>query len=276
MIRVEGLTFGYTEGPPILRGIDLGIGECEFVGLVGANGSGKSTLARHFNGLLLPDQGRVTVDGFDTADDEKIWEIRTLVGMVLQNPENQIVGSVVEDDVAFGPENLGVPAGEIRSRVDNALRSTGLEGQIAKTPANLSGGQKQRLAIAGALAMLPRYLVLDEATSMLDPEGRREVLQVIQELHRREGMTIVLVTHLLEELEAADRIVAIEGGTLAFDGPPEGLLGERGLLERLELDPPPLRQVYLKLLELGLIEDLPAVTAESLAAALTDGRSPQV
>lgn len=235
MIEVRDLHFGYQPDRPILRGIDLDIQEGSYVGIVGSNGSGKSTFTKHLNSLLLPTRGTVRVDGVSTSDDPDA--ARTLVGMVLQNPENQIVGTVVEDDVAFGPENLRLEHDELVRRVDEALARVRLESCRGRGAETLSGGQKQRLAIAGILAMRPRYVVVDEPTSMLDPVGRREVIQCLEDLHQA-GVTVIHVTHLLEELLGADRILAMELGEVTFDGSPRDLFLDRLRMERLRLELP--------------------------------------
>lgn len=203
--------------------------------IIGPNGSGKSTLARHFNALLLPTRGTVTVNGLSTADPANRWEIRCRVGMVLQNPDNQLVAAVVEEDVAFGPENLGLPPEEVRRRVDRALALVGLGEQRLRPPHSLSGGQKQRLAIAGALAMKPSCLVLDEPTAMLDPAGRREVIQTLLSLNREEGLTVVLVTHFMEEAVLADRVWVLSGGRLVLEGTPAQVFSHREALQKIGL-----------------------------------------
>jgi energy-coupling factor transport system ATP-binding protein len=235
MIEVRDLHFGYQPDRPTLRGIDLDIEEGSYVGIVGSNGSGKSTFTKHLNALLLPTKGTVLVDGVSTVDDPDA--ARTLVGMVLQNPENQIVGTVVEDDVAFGPENLRLEHDELVRRVDEALDRVGLGVCRGRGSETLSGGQKQRLAIAGILAMRPRYVVVDEPTSMLDPVGRREVIDCLEDLHQA-GVTVIHVTHLLEELLGADRILAMEHGEVTFDGTPRDLFLDRKRMDRLRLELP--------------------------------------
>lgn len=250
MIEVKDLHFSYPDGREVLRGVDLSIEEGAYVGVVGANGSGKSTFLKHLNALLLPTQGQVLVDGECTAASPDA--ARSRVGMVLQNPENQIVGSVVEDDVAFGPENLRHPHEEIVSRVGEALARVGLAGLEGRAAETLSGGQKQRLAIAGVLAMRPRHIVVDEPTSMLDPAGREEVRACLRGLNRDHGITVLHVTHLLEELGEATRVLAIAEGQVVFDGPPEDLFRSHELLERLELELP--AEVALAL---GLERELP-------------------
>ena len=224
IIRAEALRFSYTsaEGvaPVVLDGVDLSIQEGTFVAVLGHNGSGKSTLAKHMNAILLPSGGKVYVDGIDTVDEDRLLDIRRTVGMVFQNPDNQIVANVVEEDVAFAPENLGVPPAEIRERVDDALRAVGMYEFREHAPHLLSGGQKQRVAIAGVIAMQPRCIVLDEPTAMLDPIGRSEVLRTIRDLNRKKGVTVVLITHHMDEAAQADRLVVMTKGRVIADGPP--------------------------------------------------------
>ena len=225
IIETKDLTFSYPadegeEPVPALRGVDLAIERGSFVVVLGHNGSGKSTLAKTFNGVLLPTGGHVYVDGMDTADEDKLLAIRRTVGMVFQNPDNQIVANVVEEDVAFAPENLGVPTEEIRRRVDEALRLVDMSAFVRHAPHLLSGGQKQRIAIAGVIAMEPACIVLDEATAMLDPVGRREVLTAVHRLNRERGTTVVLITHHMNEAEDADRVIVMDDGRVAMDGTP--------------------------------------------------------
>ena len=242
MIQVRDLSYTYDSGRPgettALSGVDLEIRRGEFVAIAGPNGSGKSTLARHFNALLLPTRGQVLVDGLDTALPENLWEIRRRVGMVFQNPDNQIVSTLVEEDVAFGPENLGIPPPEVRERVEEALVLAGLSRFRQHAPHLLSGGQKQRLALAGVLAMRPSCLVLDEPTAMLDPAGRRELLETLQRLNRTRGATVVLITHYMEEAALAGRVIVMAAGKIALDGPPEEVFARAGQLEELGLELP--------------------------------------
>ena len=225
IIQTQDLRFSYTtaEGvaPIVLDGVSLDIAEGSFVAVLGHNGSGKSTLAKHFNAILLPTGGRVYVDGIDTASEERLLDIRRTVGMVFQNPDNQIVANVVEEDVAFAPENLGVPPEEIRRRVDDALKTVGMYEYREHAPHLLSGGQKQRVAIAGVIAMQPRCIVLDEPTAMLDPIGRRDVLRTIKALNRERGVTVVLITHHMDEAAQADRLVVMAKGRVVADGTPQ-------------------------------------------------------
>ena len=224
-------------GKVALDGISLDIEKGSFVAVVGMNGSGKSTLAKCFNGLLAPTEGRVIVSGFDTAEDEHIWDVRSRVGMVFQNPDNQIVSSIVEDDVAFGPENLGVEPKEIRRRVDDALKRVGMYELKDKGAHMLSGGQKQRIAIAGAIAMRPECIVFDEPTAMLDPKGRASVMSIIKDLNA-EGITCILITHFMSEAEQADRIIVLKKGKVLCDRTPAELFSDREMIERAGLEMP--------------------------------------
>lgn len=275
MIEVKGLTFRYSpEQGQVLRGIDLTIPSGSHVGLVGSNGSGKSTFGKHLNALLQPEEGVVMVDGLDVANAANAHLARQKVGMVFQNPDNQIVATIVEDDVAFGPENLGLPPDEIGRRVEWALATTGLTGLRLRSPATLSGGQRQRLAIASVLAMRPRHLVFDEPTSMLDPAGRDEVLAVMDVLRDDEGITIIHITHHMEELLHADTVVALDAGTVAFEGPPARFFGDDALLVKLGIQVPPLLLLTRQLQRAGLVpgERLPRTPAE-LALWLSRSRS---
>lgn len=241
-IRVEHLSHVFHAGEEdayrALSDISLSIADGEFLAVLGTNGSGKSTLARHFNALLLPTEGRCTVAGLDTKETQELWRIRQLVSMVFQNPDNQIIAAVVEDDVAFGPENLGIEPAEIRVRVRDALAAVGMERYRTAAPHLLSGGQKQRVAIAGALAMRTRCLVLDEPTAMLDPRGRAEVLRAVKKLHEEQGMTIVYITHFMEEAIAADRIVLMDAGRVVMDGTPHEVFSQSEKVRALGLDIP--------------------------------------
>lgn len=242
MIRIEDLVFEYTrdeDQQPVsaIRNVSLNIERGSFTAIIGRNGSGKSTLAKNINALLLPSSGAVYVNGFDTRKEEQVWDIRQSAAMVFQNPDNQIVSSIVEDDVAFGPENLGIPPEEIRRRVDSALNSVNMYEHRKKAPHLLSGGQKQRIAIAGAIAMRPECIVFDEPTAMLDPRGRSEVMSIIKELHG-EGITVVLITHFMEEAAQADRIVIMDQGKIALDGTPRQIFSRVDELRGLNLDVP--------------------------------------
>ena len=239
MIELNEISYRY-EGAQesALSGMSLTILDGEMLAIVGHNGSGKSTLAKHLNGLLTPDSGRVLVDGMDTGDEGKLLSIRQRVGMVFQNPDNQLVTAIVEEDVGFGPENLGVPPAEIRERVDSALREVGMTDYADRAAHALSGGQKQRVAIAGMLAMRPEVLVLDEATAMLDPDGRREVLDIVSRLHRETGITVVMITQHMEETLPCDRVVVMAGGKISFTGTPREVFRRSGELRELGLDVP--------------------------------------
>ncbi len=242
MIEAKGVEFQYEypDEPPqkVLLGIDLAIEPGSFVALLGHNGCGKSTLAKHFNAMLLPTGGAVFVRGIDTTDEDRKYDIRSTVGMVLQNPDNQLVSTIVEEDVAFGPENLGIPPDEIRRRVDDALKAVGMYDYREHAPHKLSGGQKQRVAIAGIIAMQPDCIVLDEPTAMLDPKGRREVMETIRTLNRERGITVVLITHYMDEAVQADRVVVMDEGTVLMDGTPREVFSRVGELRRVELDVP--------------------------------------
>ena len=244
MLETENLSFVYPaaeedgEGTKALCGVSLSIERGSFVVILGHNGSGKSTLAKTFNAVLLPAGGRVLVEGMDTADEKLLLAIRERVGMVFQNPDNQIVANVVEEDVAFAPENLGVPTDEIRERVDTALRLVGMEKFVQHAPHLLSGGQKQRIAIAGVLAMRPKCIVLDEATAMLDPMGRAEVLAAIDRLHREENITVVLITHHMNEAENADRVIVMNDGEVVMDGAPREVFTRADELREIGLAVP--------------------------------------
>lgn len=273
MIEVNHLSHLYVdENGNDVRALDdvsLSIRRGEFVAIIGTNGSGKSTLAKHFNVLLQPTGGNVTVCGFDTLDDEHIWNIRQHVGMVFQNPDNQIVAAVVEEDVAFGPENLGVPSAEIRKRVDDALAAVKMTEYAEHGPHLLSGGQKQRIAIAGVLAMKPDCIVLDEPTAMLDPKGRLEVLETIHRLNKEEGITIVIITHFMEEAVTADRVVVMKNGVKLQEGTPREIFTQVDTLKDLGLDVPVAAEVASKLIQKGI--DIPndIITNDELGDALT-------
>jgi energy-coupling factor transport system ATP-binding protein len=264
-----------------LRGVDLTIDRGEFVALIGANGSGKSTLARHFNALLLPTSGAVRVDGLSTADPRTLWEVRGRVGMVFQNPENQLVASTVEEDVAFGPENWGLPPAEIRARVDAALKFVGLESDRNTPPQMLSGGQKQLVAIAGALAgavvgaspARPTSIVFDEPTSMLDPRGRRQVMGTIQRLNAEEGLTVILITQSMEEAAAADRVLVMHAGEIAMDGPPREVFDKDEQLEVFGLGIPPVAEIARSLRRRDVPLRPGLLTIEALTHALSTSPS---
>ena len=273
MITAQGVTFQYDnpeEAPRlVLEGIDLSIERGSFVALLGHNGSGKSTLAKHFNAMLLPTGGRVLVEGIDTAEEEQKYEIRRMVGMVLQNPDNQLVSTIVEEDVAFGPENLGVPPEEIRRRVDDALRAVDMYDYREHAPDKLSGGQKQRVAIAGILAMQPDCIVLDEPTAMLDPKGRREVLDTIHRLNRERGMTVVLITHYMDEAAGADRVVVMDEGRILMDAAPRQVFARVEELRAVELDVPQPTELCHLLRKAGVPLPEDVLTVEECVSALS-------
>ena len=272
IIQARDLTFRYTtaEGvaPTVLDHVDLDIEAGTFVAILGHNGSGKSTFAKHLNAILLPTSGKVYVDGMDTTDEDKLLDIRRTIGMVFQNPDNQIVASVVEEDVAFAPENLGVPSDEIRRRVDEALAAVGMTEYARHAPHLLSGGQKQRVAIAGVLAMRPRCIVLDEPTAMLDPVGRREVLDTVCRLQRELGMTVVLITHHMDEAARAQRLVVMDNGHVVMDGPPAQVFQNVVGLRRLGLEVPDSVSLLYELRQAGLDVPLDVLTCEDCAQAL--------
>ena len=273
MIETKDLTFAYpsAEGERstlALDGVSLSIEKGSFVVILGHNGSGKSTLAKMFNAVLLPSGGTVYVDGMDTGNEELLLEIRRRVGMVFQNPDNQIVANVVEEDVAFAPENLGVPSAEIRVRVDRALAAVGMEQFVQHAPHLLSGGQKQRIAIAGVLAMKPKCIVLDEATAMLDPIGRSEVLSTIERLHKQDGITVVLITHHMNEAENADRVIVMNDGRLAMDGVPREMFSRKAELEKLGLTVPDTVLLLDSLRQGGMDVPLDAVTVDECVDAI--------
>jgi energy-coupling factor transport system ATP-binding protein len=271
IIETQHLDFTYqteTGMLPVLKDVNLSIAEGSFVAILGHNGSGKSTLAKHFNAILLPSGGKVYVSGMDTADEEQLLEIRRTVGMVFQNPDNQIVANVVEEDVAFAPENLGVPPAEIRQRVDDALKLVGMYAYRTHAPHLLSGGQKQRIAIAGVIAMQPRCIVLDEPTAMLDPIGRREVMRTIHKLNRTHGITMILITHHMEEAAQAQRVVVMDHGKILADGAPKEVFPQVELLRSIGLDVPETVELLHRLREQGCPLPLDALSPEECSQAI--------
>ena len=260
MIRAEKLTFDYAktneEGnveswKRAVDGVDLEVRSGEFIAILGHNGSGKSTLAKHINAILLPTEGTLWVDGMDTKDEDKLWDIRQDAGMVFQNPDNQIIGTVVEEDVGFGPENLGVPTDEIWERVEESLKAVGMLKYRKHSPNRLSGGQKQRVAIAGVMAMHPRCIVLDEPTAMLDPHGRKSVIRTVQKLNREEQITVILITHYMEEVIEADRVIVMDDGKVVMQGTPREIFSRVDRLKELRLDVPQATLVAYELQKKG-------------------------
>ena len=268
IIRIENMSFEYErdedrEPVKAIRDLSLCVEKGSFTAVIGKNGSGKSTLAKNLNGLLLPTGGKVFVKGWDTADEEHIWDVRQTAGMVFQNPDNQLVSSIVEDDVAFGPENLGVDPVEIRQRVDKALSSVNMGEYKNKSPHLLSGGQKQRIAIAGVVAMKPECIIFDEPTAMLDPRGRQEIMDIIEELHD-EGITVILITHFMDEAACADRIVIVNEGRIFLDGTPGEVFREYDLIKSISLDVPMAVELAQRLRKRGVKIPEDVITSEGL------------
>lgn len=268
IITIENLTFEYMRGEesqPVraISNLNLEIERGSFTAIIGKNGSGKSTLAKNLNGLLLPTEGVIYVDGYDTRDDSSIWNVRQTAGMVFQNPDNQLVSAIVEDDVAFGPENLGIDPVEIRRRVDKALEDVNMGQFKKKAPHLLSGGQKQRIAIAGVVAMKPKCIIFDEPTAMLDPKGRAEIMAIIDELHA-EGITVILITHFMDEAVRADRVIIMHEGKILLDGTPQQVFEQEELIRSVNLDVPLMVEMGAKLRRAGI--DVPAdiITEEEM------------
>lgn len=268
IITIENLTFEYMRGEesqPVraISNLNLEIERGSFTAIIGKNGSGKSTLAKNLNGLLLPTEGVIYVDGYDTRDDSSIWNVRQTAGMVFQNPDNQLVSAIVEDDVAFGPENLGIDPVEIRRRVDKALEDVNMGQFKKKAPHLLSGGQKQRIAIAGVVAMKPKCIIFDEPTAMLDPKGRAEIMSIIDELHA-EGITVILITHFMDEAVRADRVIIMHEGKILLDGTPQQVFEQEELIRSVNLDVPLMVEMGAKLRHAGI--DVPAdiITEEEM------------
>ena len=259
--NVEGITRAVDE-------VSLSIRQGDFVAILGHNGSGKSTLAKHINAILYPTEGTVWVDGMDTADDEKLWDIRQEAGMVFQNPDNQIIGQVVEEDVGFGPENLGVPTKEIWERVEESLKAVGMYEFRKYSPNKLSGGQKQRVSIAGVIAMHPKCIVLDEPTAMLDPNGRKEVIRAVRALNDVEGITVILITHYMEEIIHANKVFVMDNGKIAMEGTPREVFSQVDKLKSLRLDVPQVTLLAHELRESGLNIPEGILTADELVKAL--------
>ena len=275
MIEIKGLHFSYESEngdtkpkEDVLKGIDLNIGQGEFVAVLGHNGCGKSTLAKHINAILLPTEGTVTVDGIDTKDDSRLFDLRQRAGMVLQNPDNQIVSSIGEEDVAFALENLGVPYEEMRKRVDDALKAVDMYEYRMHSPSQLSGGPKQRVAIAGIIAMQPKCIILDEPTAMLDPHGRKEVMATIKRMNREQGVTIVLITHYMDEAAQAERVVVMDKGRVVLDNTPPKVFSQVEFLKGIGLDVPQVTELAWELRRAGcdIPEDI--ITEDECVEAL--------
>lgn len=268
IIRVQNVSFAYSreegsEPVKAIDGISFEIEAGSFTAIIGKNGSGKSTLAKNLNGLLLPTEGDILVADYNTKDDAHIWDVRQTAGMVFQNPDNQLVSAIVEDDVAFGPENLGVDPQEIRQRVDQALEAVNMGQFKNKAPHLLSGGQKQRIAIAGVVAMKPRCIIFDEPTAMLDPKGRKEIMAIIDELHR-EGITVVLITHFMEEAVRADRVMIMHEGKILLDGTPAEVFSQGALIKSVNLDVPPIVELADELRAVGISVPDEIITEEEM------------
>lgn len=277
IVRTEKLTFEYirrdeegnVEGiTTAVDQVSLDIAQGEFIAILGHNGSGKSTLAKHINAILNPTEGTVWVDGMDTCEEEQVWDIRKTAGMVFQNPDNQIIGQVVEEDVGFGPENIGVPTGEIWERVEESLRAVGMYEYRKHSPNKLSGGQKQRVSIAGVLAMHPKCIVLDEPTAMLDPKGRKEVIRAVRGLNQVEGITVILITHYMEEIVHAHRVFVMDGGKIALEGTPGEIFSQVEILKSLRLDVPQVTMLAYELKKRGISLPDGILTAEELTEEL--------
>lgn len=279
MVKAENVSYEYTKVVEVkgenterklmaLENISLDIEKGDFIAVLGHNGSGKSTFAKHLNALLTPSEGTIWVDGMDTKNDELVWNIRQNTGMVFQNPDNQLVATVVEEDIAFGPENLGVEPAEIRRRVDEALQMVGMDGYQKNTPSKLSGGQKQRIAIAGILAMRPQCIVLDEPTAMLDPIGRRDVMDTIHKLNKENGITIILITHYMDEAVSADKVYVIDDGRIVMQGIPKEIFSQVEKMKAYGLDVPQVTETAYNLRKLGI--DIPSdiLTVEEMVGAI--------
>lgn len=270
LLTAENVSFSYDKKINVLSDVNFTAERGEYIAVIGHNGSGKSTLAKLFNALLIPDSGKITVDGFSSSDKKSLFEIRKRVGVVFQNPDNQLVASIVEDDVAFGPENLGVKREEIGRRIDYALKAVGMEEFRKASPERLSGGQKQRIAIAGVLALRPEILVLDESTAMLDPQGRKDILAVAKKLCREEGVTVIAVTHYMEEVLEADRVYVMDRGRVALSGAPEYVFFDMKRIKSFGLELPLAGYIAEKLREKGLPIAENVLTSEALTEALCE------
>lgn len=273
MIECRNLVFKYTasenqEEKIAINDVNLQITEGEFIAILGHNGSGKSTMAKHMNALLIPTDGKMLVNKMDTSDMNNLWNIRETAGMVFQNPDNQLVATIVEEDVAFGPENLGVPPEEIRKRVDEALERVGMSEYKKHAPHLLSGGQKQRIAIAGILAMQPKCIIFDEPTAMLDPSGRKEVMNNIKELNKKHGITVILITHYMDEAAEADRVVVMDKGKVIIEGIPRDVLSEVETMKKIGLDVPQVTEICYELQKAGVNIDTKILNVNEMVSAL--------
>ena len=273
MIECKNVVFKYSTGEEGLEKIaidrlNLEVNKGEFLVILGHNGSGKSTVAKHMNALLTPTEGIVTVNGLDTSDDNNIWDIRSSAGMVFQNPDNQLVATIVEEDVAFGPENLGIPSEEIRKRVDEALAKVGMSEYKKHAPHLLSGGQKQRVAIAGILAMQPKCIIFDEPTAMLDPSGRKEVINNIKELNKKHGITVILITHYMDEAAEADRVVVMDKGKVIIEGVPRDVFSHVEAMKKIGLDVPQVTELCYELRKAGIDIDTKILNVNEMVNAL--------
>lgn len=268
IITAENVSFSYDKQKKVIDGISLSIEKGEYVAVIGKNGSGKSTLAKLFNGLLRADEGDIIVDGLSASDKKNLFEIRKKAGVVFQNPDNQLVASIVEDDIVFGPENIGLDRKEIKKRIDFALSAVGMEEYRYASPERLSGGQKQRVAIAGVLALKPDILILDESTSMLDPQGRKEILEVVKRLNKEQGVTVIAITHYMEETLDADRVIIIDGGKVALIGTPAQIFSDVKLIKGYGLELPLAAYIADKIKEKGILLGSTVMTKEDLAEAI--------
>lgn len=270
ILTAENVSFSYDKKTDALSGVSFSVEKGEYVSIIGHNGSGKSTLARLFNGLIKPDKGEITVCGYSSLDKKNLFEIRKRIGVVFQNPDNQLVASIVEDDVAFGPENLGIPRKEIGERIEFALKAVGMENYRFSSPSRLSGGQKQRIAIAGVLALKPQIIVLDESTSMLDPKGRKEITGIVRKLNEEENTTVISVTHFMEETVFADKIIVLNDGKVFMQGTPSEIFSQRETLKKIGLEVPYSTFLAEKLKEKGVPLKGEILTPEALAEAICE------
>jgi len=268
LLTVENVSFSYDKKHNVVKNVNLSVEEGEYIAIIGHNGSGKSTLAKLMNALVKPDSGVVTVDGFSSNDKKAVFEMRKRVGVVFQNPDNQLVASIVEDDIAFGPENLGVKREEIKERIDFALSAVGMQDFKKSSPTRLSGGQKQRIAIAGVLALKPKILVLDESTAMLDPQGRKEVLSVVEKLNKEQGVTVINITHYMDEVVKADKVYVINDGEIALSGTPAQIFERKEQIKAYGLELPLSSVIAQKLVDVGVPVNPKTLTEEELEKEL--------